>query len=599
MATIVNLAPHLFPSHFSREFSRDLTLKHTPNSFSLKTSITYHFSKYKNIDRRPELLFWMIQAFNSWATPLAGPTRKECFQNLKLFFVFLEEMRSDIATIGAITPSTVDEFEAWLRARTIKIGHENAHAKAWKALNLMIGELRSRSPGLLNPAVVARMTFSRRTSYSGETQVFRDKARVLTEEQRRPIESVARRKIDEYRKLWLEGQRLMNDAEKSGHDGRLEPPLDLPHLGYVLVYLRYHWIATGRRGFCASGARMRLLERASLAKRFGLESNHDFYRYFLPRQEDLVPSIITVLSRTGGNPQGIFGLSRVCLEGPPGSTEQQRKLETLLSCLGKKQVRLHFLKSKTGKWQSRSYDKESPYAPTTLVAQAIEMTELSHSKALPPTKGKVWVFEGMPLSIIRMTREDGFRSHFNHFARTHNLPRFPPRLFRNSFLDTTVALEEDVTAGQIVGGHASPNTMREVYLAGAGRTKLREAIAKLQMSMTTWVENGLRPKTAEFDGFGSSVDSPIDAIAKVWLAAFTDHRLIFEGSVEKAARLLQLIQHLQAARPNIHVARWTLGFAQLLGICEDLVTRFDEETIKSARPVAELFTISTPFPPIE
>jgi len=597
MATIIKLSPHLFPSEFREDFTNDLTLTHTPDHFSTKRFITYRFGCYPGSKKRRELLFWIIEAFKSWAAAKAGATRKERYQHLKLFFKFLNENNSQITTLKAITCHTIDQFESWLKARTRKTKKENTHDKAWKAINSMFREIRSRRPELLDPEVSPRR-ISFRTSNRSPTQAFRPAKKILTKEQIRDVERACRTKIELYRTTWLRGRQLIAEAALAGYDGRIIPD-ENTHLGYALTYLKHHWLATGRRAREESGQRLRLIEkRPTFLRRFNIDGSDGFYRYFLPRHEDLFPSILLVLSRTGGNPTDIFNLSRNCLTGEPGTTKKERGLQTLLTAVDDTPRRIHFLKSKTGKWQSRQYDRNS-YSPVVLVEHALQMTELTHSHAHGAAEDKLWVFEGMPRGVIRWPREMSFSYQLRRFLRENNISGITPRLFRNTFLNAVVVETEDITAAQAVAGHSSPDTIRNDYLAGPGRTKLREAIAKIQMSMTKWVQKGTAPKAKDLEVSFVRDGSPVDAAVQLWLAMFIDHRLIFEGSVEKATRLLQLRHHINASRRHIHASRWELGFAQLLTICDDLISRFRTDVIERARQLVETFQLSNPLPPIE
>ena len=406
MSKIHDITPHLFPSTFDPNFTIDISLVHTPDSFSKNDSISYKFSDFINHQERPHLLFWFIQAFKAWAVGKKGSSRKETFQRLKIFFRFLQETEHHVYYPADISPTVMDNYEGWLKAYAKRNELERAHVVSWKSLNIIIGILRERRPEILHKETVPR-SMSQRNSGGTETQVFKKEKTVLSKEHFGNIEAICREKVDSHRTHWLQGKALIEDAVSLGFDGKMLPHYSVNHLGAVLLYLKTQWQITGTLGWDQSGRRIRLKGRKQYIKWFGLTSSRDYQRYIIPTHEDLIPYILLTFSRTGANPSSILNLTRDCLSIPKIASDTQKKEAAFVDAVDGNRTRMWFLKSKTGKIQTRSYDSTSQYAPTTLISQVLEMTETAHQKATGPARNKLWVFVG-DYDGVTWSRESSF-----------------------------------------------------------------------------------------------------------------------------------------------------------------------------------------------
>ena len=510
---------------------------------------------------------------------------------------FLQETEHHVYYPADISPTVVDNYEGWLKAYAKREKLVRAHEVSWKSFNVIIGILRKRRPEILHKETVPR-SMSRRNSGGTETQVFKKEKTVLSKEHFGNIEAICREKVDSYRSYWLKGKALIEDAVSLGFDGTMLPESSVNHLGAVLLYLKTQWQITGALGLDQSGRRIKLNDRKHYITWFGLTSPLDYQRYFMPTHEDLLPYILLTFSRTGGNPSSILNLTRDCLSIPKVASSTQKKEAAFIDAVDGNRSRMWFLKSKTGKIQTRSYDSTAQYAPTTLISQVLEMTETAHQKATGPTRNKLWVFKG-DHDGVTWSREASFTYHLKALIKDSKLKGFTVRHFRNTLLNDAVALTGNILGGQTLAGHSSPTTMINDYLAGPGRAKQHEIIAKIQVSMQNWVENGLAPRPSDFGTLSTAKGTAIDAIVSVWIAAFTNTKLIVGGSDERALKLLQMKAHLMSARPRLHSARWEAGFSHLLALVNELLEKFEPSVLQVAEELINIPGATNPLPPIE
>jgi len=597
MSKLIDITPHLFPSAFDPNFTLDVSLSHIPDHFDKSGSILYKFSNFPNHQERPQLMFWMIQAFKAWAAGKEGGSRRNMFQNLKGFFIFIQDTNQHVYCPSDINPTVMDNYEGWLKAEAKREKSTSKHKNRWKSLNLMISIIRERRPEILHQETVPRK-MSQRNSGGSETQVFKEPKKVLSKAQFAKIEAVCREKVDSYRIRWLHGKSLIEDAVSRGLDGKIVPDASDNDLGAVLLYLKTQWLITGTRKLNQFGGKIQLAERRQYQKLFGLNSLLDYHRYIMPTHEDLMPYIVLTLSRTGGNLSPILNLSRDCLSIPQGATDIQRKEAAFFEAVDGNRTQMWFFKSKTKKFQTRSYDSTSKYAPTTLISQVLEMTETTHQKAKGPTRNKLWVFYGHQDGVT-WSRKSCFTYMLNSLIKSSNLDVFTARQFRDTLLNDAVAVTGNILGGQSLAGHSSPDTMIDNYLAGPGRANQHEMIAKIQVSMQAWVEKGVLPRTTDFGTLSTTSGAAIEAVVRAWIAAFTNTKLIVGGYTERAVRLLQMKEHLVVARPRLHSARWETGFSQLLDLVNELLDKFDPSVLQSAETVVRMPGATIPLPPIE
>ena len=134
MSKIHDITPHLFPSTFDPAFTLDFSLSHDPNSYNKKDSLFYKFSDFPNHLERPQLMFWMIQAFKAWSVDKKGSSRQTVFCRLKQFYIFLQDANEPVYYLSDISPTVMDNYERWLKAnakrqkRSAQMYHHGVHS---------------------------------------------------------------------------------------------------------------------------------------------------------------------------------------------------------------------------------------------------------------------------------------------------------------------------------------------------------------------------------------------------------------------------------------------------------------------------------------
>ncbi len=591
MAKIIQFEGARFSTEYEEGYSLRVVFKHTPDLHSRRLELVYDFSHMTEVGHRKNLTYWIIEGYKSWAADKSAASRKEVFQHLKLFYQFLMERRHSIVSLNQLHPTDYDLYQGWLREWAASTGKENSSYKAWKAINLITGELLDGKVPDLHPAITRRKI---RRSAVGDSAVFKKKQNEISLEEIGRIEGLCRRLADEYAQTWEESSRLIADAHSSGFSGILPPPEDAPHLGFLLAHYQYHWRKTGARGVCEDGRRLRTVEHApALAERFGVKGTPDIYWRFQPNLERLLPFLILILIKTGGNPDPIYGLHRNCLQAPEGASDVRVSRYELAKEVNHKRETIHFYKKRSSKWMSRSYPLDQAYSPPVIVKKVLRYTEDSRLHAPDDCRNRLWLFYWSSCGVT-LAREGNVGPATKKFIEKHGLPKFSPRSFRVPYINSAIRRTESIAAGQDIAGHSDISTTRKHYLSGIGRGRIREVIARLQSEMHQWVRQEKQSYQKDHDFKDDEENLYVS-----WASMFSDFRFRFEGSVEKAARMLQVIAHLERSRLLVHAARWSAIYDPLLHMCYEIKGMFASSSMDEAAKLVPMFDESIPLPPIE
>jgi hypothetical protein len=182
----------------------------------------------------------------------------------------------------------------------------------------------------------------------------------------------------------------------------------------------------------------------------------------------------------------------------------------------------------------------------------------------------------------------------NDFIKLHALPDFDLGDLRQSGLDEAYRLTNgNIFAVQALANHKSPETTRAHYLRTAARAENDRLLGELASEMERWVERG----TVRLTGISDDQDGVSGEMTRTVIAAFANPHLIFEGSREKAARILQLREHLEYSRGRLHEARWLAVCDPLLQLLNlEVLPRFNADVLESA---SRLVSSMPPLPPIQ
>lgn len=225
-------------------------------------------------------------------------------------------------------------------------------------------------------------------------------------------------------------------------------------------------------------------------------------------------------------------------------------------------------------------DDSDPCSPNSVLEVMLQWTE-----RIRRDSGKyhecifIHVTQENEVKAFASAKLDGYDSdmkwlhHLKHFCKRHNLPNFNVRELRLTSLDYGMwTLSDDLRATFALKGGASQQVVRESYTTDGARMRASSRIAELQAGKERYIRTkgkahhmGSQSKdlSAATPGWKcvDSFDSPIPGeVAGRQCGAFGRCPSCPHGSPQITAvglaRLLQLREELEQARPRMPLQRW-------------------------------------------
>ncbi len=368
----------------------------------------------------------------------------------------------------------------------------------------------------------------------------------------------------------------------------------LDTLAGLLQHLHRHFggIVPGQRELASPDQRP---VRLALARCGGVKQVEP---YLYPRAESLLPYYLATLIHTAGNPDPIAELRCDCLQGLPLLDDHQA---------------LVWFKARAHSLQRRTFSTTDRFAPPALVKDILQWSERLRALAPVPLRDRLFLFKGR--RGISALSSATAKSLLKAFCERHGLPRFALAGIRPGVLASFYRASGDLGRTAAVANHATlATTVRYVDMPEV-QAQHRARIADLQNAFIGHIEQRRVADTAAAPGssergavppagevvsmFGFGCTDPLAGTAPGtrrgelcthFMGCFTCPNAIITPDPATLARLLQAREHLRAASPALHPARWQAFYAPQLRILEeDILPRFAASEVAAAQAlVAQL-----------
>jgi len=313
-----------------------------------------------------------------------------------------------------------------------------------------------------------------------------------------------------------------------------------------------------------------------------------------PTSDALMPYYIAILIHSAGNPHAIAALRTDCLRSMPLLDDREM---------------LVWEKPRANTLQRRTFRRDAPFDPPTLVRELLEWTSRLRRRVVPSLRTHLFLYQGQgriaalaPMNLIYPRRR---------FAERHELPDFELAAIRPSVLTAFYRTSGDLRQVRSIANHAHLSTTVSYIESPEVQAQNRFRIAALQNAFVGHLRepgaavgstvSGAEPPSdvaalpagEAVSMFGFSCLDPFSGVAPGthpgelctnFLGCLTCPNAVLTHDVHTLARLLQARDHLQAASSQIHPARWAAIYAPQLAILEhDILVRFSSEEISHAQ----------------
>lgn len=507
------------------------------------------------------------------------------WSNVKVFARFARESGMP-RRLSDVDYALLARYIEWLNAQRRGSGEgwtKAARASAYTTLRMLLKWLVRCRPGMLGELHFPFNPFPHRNRDSG-------RIRRLPAQELRGILKACERDITALRAL-----RARAERERSAVDGKRDPIASLG--GFLsLIDDEYHGILPAHLSLPCS-------HRRALA-RFGGVKGVEPCLY--PRAESLLPYYLAILIHTAGNPQPIAELARECLQPVPLLDDREL---------------LAWKKSRAGAIQRRSFRRDDPFEPPTLVRELIEWTQRLRGRVAPHLRERLLLFKGAH-GINAFSTSTAKQVIHRDFLPRHGLPHFALASIRPSVLGAIYRAKGDLRAVRTLANHRAIATTVRYVEAPEVEAAHRVRIAALQQAFLGHVSRptrGTEPAMSETPAssqvrvppgpavsmFGFDCKDPLAGLAPGthkgelctnFLGCFTCPNAVITADAASLARLTQARDHLRGAAAHVHPARWQALYAPLLKILEeDILARFSAAELAGALEQAGRLP---PLPPL-
>jgi hypothetical protein len=565
-----------------------LTLVVPPDGTRITRAITLDFNALPGAgtpeDPGPfrELVYWIYEGFKLWVTGRSGLTFRHYYQSLKHFFTWLLSSGEVIKTPAQLTNGLLAQYQRWI-CRPKETGgcwSGKSQSFIWNGIRFPLKALQEARPHMLRSDLNLHSLPCRVSAGHPNVQ---SSCRVIDGQQLKHILSVCWTETRRYIQLYRWAAAEMGKAPNR-HTESI--PVDWSNQGEVLCFLRR--FSGGRRDFTE---RDRKALYAKVKEGLLTMPLRKLSAAIYPRRLDVLPFLILISARLYGNPDAVRGLPTNCLDGKPDASDPSR-VEAFLSAFGNHET-VSWHKGRAGRTQRLYFMSSRPKDPPALIREVLEITAPLRCRAPAKLADRLFIYSGGHGEITSMTCGNSVKT-LNDFIKLHALPDFDLGDLRQAGLDEAYRLTNgNIFAVQALANHKSPETTRAHYLRTAARAENDRLLGELASEMERWVERG----TVRLTEISHDQDGVSGEMVRTVIAAFADPHLIFEGSREKAARILQLKEHLEYSRGRLHEARWLAVCDPLLQLLNlEILPRFNADVLESA---SRLVSSMPPLPPIQ
>lgn len=334
-----------------------------------------------------------------------------------------------------------------------------------------------------------------------------------------------------------------------------------------------------------------------------------------PTSDDILPFVVFIASRTYANSEAIRALRTDCTSPHP---------------LHEHCVSVTWAKGRANRAQTRSFFAQGPNSIPRIIEQARAVTARLRRVA-PEFQDLLFIFaaHNHGFKIANFLATSTWAQALERFTSSHQLPSFQLKQLRASGANMAYqATGGDVRKVASLLNHESPQTTSDHYLAAPARLYDQEIIASAQVRLFRWIRTGktglLADLLAEFPSLpvedleniargnwrstsGFRCLNPFKSprpgqmhgqLCTDWLGCLSCPQSILFQDPETLARLLQLRDHIKAARSTLHPNRFLAHYQTKLHVIEAVhLTRFKDTTIWSE--ANQLLSTLTPLPPLE
>lgn len=516
-----------------------------------------------------------------------------CWQFLRVFARFVAETHA-LQRLADFDRTLLVRYMEWLgqqRTAAREPWSKTTRSVAYTALRKLLQWLERCRPGLLDPIDYPYNPFPWRHRDA------RHRRRLSPHELRAILKAcehdIAQNRVQRQAIVSERASARASDAGPATSRGSLLEYLDTHYDGTVpphKVLMTRGYSALQRAVACLGGARK-------------VES------YLYPSSDSILPYYIAILIHTAGNPESIAALGSDCLRPIPLLDDREM---------------LVWDKPRASTVQRRAFRRDAPFEPPGLVREILDWTGRLRSRAALSLRKQLFLYKCS--HGVRALSPTSLGALRRRFVKRHGLPDFALSSIRASVLTTFYRASGDLSQVRAIANHAQLSTTVAYVEGPAVAAQNRIRVATLQNAFLEHLrdpvaatDDGPRFRTAQCNAgstdvtptgeavsmFGFTCKDPLSGVAPGtragelctnFLGCLTCPNAILRHDTPTLTRLLQARDHLQAARADIHPARWTAIYAPALRILEeDILTRFSAQELGDAQRVRAALPLLPPL----
>ena len=387
--TVIRLADYLLPEGYDPSVPLEWEQTGEPTARNRSGRLRYCLetpSLPRNPDSMRPCLFWLMAAHRRYCDGRSLGSGRSAFRALKSFVTFLAPQEPKVCDITDITATLLHRYRTHLRSQSRLSDVTSRYL--WAIPVQLLRILSQHRGGIIADMLILHQGLG--TISAGHPNM-RFTERVLSREELGTIIATCRSAITSYRLTWHETRAAISTAHHAGYSGDLDPHWD--DYGQVLLWLEKIY----RSGRCGEMHIKNLISRhicgqastGPRAPRFSCASKDDIYLRIIPDASVLLAYFLHICVYLAANGATLLeNLRTDCIEEDVAQGDPQ--LREVIASLGETRESVVWIKGRSKLVQRRTFEKNRPWSPPTLIREWIAMTESLRQRA--PERWRQYVF---------------------------------------------------------------------------------------------------------------------------------------------------------------------------------------------------------------